>query len=94
MGETLSNSSERGVVSVADSSTEILAPRVSRDFARLTNNSDTRVWLAYGQDAVIGQGDYIDPGERTEISGWDNSVNGIHESAGATKDILTLEFVS
>lgn len=86
---------DNGSVEVDSASTLILAANDRRRFARITNGSDTGIWVSYGEAAVVGQGDYLGSGggvlEIDSDNMWRGEIYGITTS-GDDKIVGTVEF--
>lgn len=83
-----------GGVDVGTSSTPVLLARPGRKYAIFMNDSDTVIYLAFGEDASVGSGVRLASyGGFFEIT-WNNpieaAVNAVHGGTG-TKRLTVLE---
>lgn len=62
--------------SVGGTSIEILPANTLRKFASISNPTAVGMWIAFGQDAVVGQGEYIAPGGGSYVIDGDNMWRG------------------
>ena len=83
--------------SVAVTTTPVLAAKVKRRYALFINDSDTVVYLAMGEAAVLNTGIRLNAngGSYEMIPSANNviedAVNGIHGGSG-TKEVLVTEY--
>lgn len=81
-------------IDVGTTSTQILAANDQRRFAVIVNDSDTPVYLALGQPAVLNAGIRINENGGIYEINWSNPftgvINGIHGGTG-TKRVTATE---
>lgn len=94
-GSTFSTASNpASIVGVTTSSAQIVASNSSRKFLKITNDSDTTIYLAWGSPALVGGGERLNPrGAFSEIN-YSNPYTGaifaIHGGSG-TKNVGVIE---
>lgn len=80
---------------IAVTSTTVAAENVDRDYALITNDSDTTMYLAFGVSAVLNFGIRLDAGSSFEMGlrygNMDTrQINAIHGGTG-TKTLLVTQ---
>jgi len=80
-------------VDVGTTSTPVLDANPNRRYAAFFNDSDTTIYLAFGEAAIVGTGVRIPPDGVYEVT-WNNpltaEVNAIHGGSG-TKRLTVIE---
>ena len=76
-----------GNASVGTTSTEVLSANSNRAWARVTNDSDTDIYLAYGVDAEANKGDLI------VANGRVLTIDGKEPWKGGIDCIIVIEMV-
>jgi hypothetical protein len=73
----------KGALSCGATSQVLMTARDTRKYTLITNASDVVIWIAFGVDAVIGQGIGIPAGgayEMEEPNMWQGAVSAIAAS--------------
>lgn len=63
---------------VGTSTTEVFSANAGRRYMILSNPSDERVYFAWGQDAVQGQGWFLEPGVIVKLSSEDCDTGALN----------------
>lgn len=85
------------VISVANSSTQVLAANATRLYALFVNDSDSEIWLRLGSAAVVNQGIRLNARGGAYEMGlafrnlWRAAIFAIHAQSAGTKRLLVTE---
>lgn len=79
------------LIAVTNISTQLLALNLNRKFARIVNNSTSRIYIQYGIAAVIGEGLPMKPNSILTIDAnelWLGIINAISETILVNIDVM------
>lgn len=90
MGKVLFTSATNTKVTVAATSTAVLTAKTAREFARITNDSDSVIYLALGAAAVMNQGIRLAVGGHFEINSTNLYTGTINAICSAGSKVLSV----
>lgn len=97
LGGAYSELSVHTKVAVTTASSAVLLAASDRIYAMIRNNGGYNLWIGKGVPAVVGEGQYLAPGEWYEIlaskNNFTGAINGIMED-GASVNVPVEEAVT